>query len=124
MKGKAPEDSPTFESITLFESHGALILAERVRATPSGDWSETSSSYYRPDGTLAFVFAELRTFHGNVRVETRLYLDASGTVLRRLESVFDLEGGTPRKTTGFERQEPILIKTAQDLKSELGFKTP
>lgn len=58
--------------------------------SPSRDWAYNISAYYRADGSLAKVDADLRTFYGNVSAETIRYYDDSGKILKQTKTFRDI----------------------------------
>ncbi len=54
------------------------------------DWTYYITSYYRPDGTIAKVDAELRIFYGRVDAETVEYYDESGRLIKKSKQFRDL----------------------------------
>jgi len=47
---------------------GAVALVSYAFQSPSGDWAHYVSYYFREDGTLAKIHAQLNTFYGNMTV--------------------------------------------------------
>jgi len=86
----------------------------------SGDWALYPEYYFRPDGTLAFMYSELHTFYGNVCAEDRFYYDPAGRELRRSKRLYDLSSGEPLKSANFQHQDAPVYKTAKDFIDELG----
>lgn len=76
---------------------GAPLIAEFSLSSPSGDWAQYVTYYYRDDGGLAKVHSELRTFMGDLIVlRDRLY-DPQGKLLRETTRYLDLKTRKPRK---------------------------
>lgn len=65
--------------------------------SPSGDWTKYVNSYYRPDGTLAKVEIDYRTFHGDFIVEQERYFSPAGKLLRKKTAYKDLQSGKRKK---------------------------
>ncbi|HYY57937.1 MAG TPA: hypothetical protein VE842_11440 [Pyrinomonadaceae bacterium] len=79
------------------DAAGALVVADFTLSSPSGDWAQYVTYYYRDDGTLAKVHSELRTFMGDlVVIRDRLY-DPQGKMLREKTRYLDLNTRKPRK---------------------------
>lgn len=113
----APKDAEVMSEVTAFKSDGKIRSATLFETSPSGDWAQTFDYCYRPDGTLAFILAELRTFRGNVRVVDRLYYNPSGVEIHRVRKYFDLDTKKPitGKTPQFQDLEVRVLKTSGDL---------
>lgn len=76
---------------------GALLVATFSLTSPSGDWAQDTTYYYRSDGTLAKLHAELRTFMGDlVVIRDRLY-DPNGKLLQERTRYLDLQTRKPKK---------------------------
>jgi hypothetical protein len=67
--------------------------------SPSGDWTQYTFHYFRPDGTLAKVEAELRSFYGDWIVTRNYYFDASGRRIKKTARYLDLNTKKPKKPT-------------------------
>jgi hypothetical protein len=76
---------------------GAPVIAEFSLSSPSGDWAQYVTYYYRDDGTLAKLHSELRTFMGDlIVIRDRLY-DSKGKLLQERTRYLDLKTGKPKK---------------------------
>jgi hypothetical protein len=65
--------------------------------SPSGDWVKYVYSYFRPDGSLARVESDYRTFNGDFKVLRRIYFDAGGKEIGRSARFLDLRSGKPKR---------------------------
>ncbi|MBA3768351.1 MAG: hypothetical protein H0W99_15510 [Acidobacteria bacterium] len=76
---------------------GELLVADFSLSSPSGDWAQYNTYYYRSDGTLAKLHSELRTFMGDlVVIRDRLY-DPNGKLLQEKTRYLDLQTRKPKK---------------------------
>lgn len=91
-------------------STGELVVAEFSLSSPSGDWAQFNTYYYRSDGTLAKLHSELRTFMGDVVViRDRLY-DSKGKLLQEKTRYLDLQTRKPKKVKEGDFQDmPIEL---------------
>jgi hypothetical protein len=91
-------------------STGALVVADFSLSSPSGDWAQFNTYYYRSDGTLAKLHSELRTFMGDVVViRDRLY-DPKGKLLQEKTRYLDLQTRKPKKVKEGDFQDmPIEL---------------
>ncbi len=80
-RGKAGDDDPG-DDAAVYRVDGKISVVKMAISSESGDWALAVEYYFRTDGSLAFVFSELRTLYGNVREERRLYFSPAGTRLR------------------------------------------
>jgi hypothetical protein len=91
-------------------STGELVVADFSLSSPSGDWAQFNTYYYRSDGTLAKLHSELRTFMGNIVViRDRLY-DSKGKLLQEKTRYLDLQTRKPKKVKEGDFQDiPIEL---------------
>src|SRR5882724_672928 len=71
------------ENAYVWAMQGDIIGANFMFQSESGDWAHYVMYYYREDGSLAKITAELRTFYGRVTVVRELLYDPTG---RRIAS--------------------------------------
>lgn len=117
-----PAGKAVYSEMKTYSSGGKVRSAVRNDTSPSGDWSKTHAYCFRTDGSLAFIHAVLRTFHGNARVEDRFYFAPGGRQFRKLRSVFDLKTGrmvNPGKAA-FMDQEAKIYPDASTLLHAIG----
>lgn len=65
--------------------------------SPSGDWAQYVTHYFRSDGTAAKVVSEMRTFYGDYIVIREMYFDSRGRSLKRSTKYLDLTTKKPKK---------------------------
>jgi hypothetical protein len=78
-------------------STGEPVVVNIDLTSPSGDWAQYNNYYYRSDGTLARLRAELRTFMGDVVVIRDRFYDSKGKLLQEKTSYLDLQTRKPKK---------------------------
>lgn len=94
---KAWQNGDTYTSANIWTKPTGEMIAVFTFSSPSGDWAQYMTNYYRADGTLAKSSAELRTFMGNIiRIHDRLY-DTSGKLLREQTRYLDLKTRRPKR---------------------------
>lgn len=76
---------------------GEVASTNFTMFSPSGDWAKYIYSYFRPDGSLARVETDFRTFNGDFRVIRRRYFDIAGRELRSSVKFLDLQTRQPKK---------------------------
>jgi hypothetical protein len=112
---KAWQDGTTYTSSNVwFNPTGELAVAMFTFSSPSGDWAQYMTNYYRKDGTLAKTSAELRTFMGNIiRIYDRLY-DSNGKLLKEQRRYLDLTTRRPKKgkVDFMDMEAPLYVKTS------------
>lgn len=113
---KAWQDGKTYTSSNVwFNQTGELVVAMFTFSSPSGDWVQYVTNYYRKDGTLAKSNAELRTFMGDIiRINDRLYND-KGKLLKEQTRYLDLTTRKPKKVKKDEfmdMEAPLYANTS------------
>jgi hypothetical protein len=97
-----------------FNQTGELAVALFTFSSPSGDWAQYMTNYYRKDGTLARTSAELRTFMGNIiRIYDRLYND-KGRLVKEQTRYLDLKTRRPKRVNKDEfmdMEAPLYAST-------------
>lgn len=100
-----------------FSQTGEPVVALFTFSSPSGDWAQYMTNYYRKDGTLAKSSAELRTFMGDIiRINDRLY-DDKGKLIKEQTRFLDLKARRPKRVNKdqFMDVEAPLYKSASAL---------
>jgi hypothetical protein len=92
---------------------GKVVGVNFTFQSPSRDWAHFVIYYYRPDGTLAKIDAQLNTFYGNITVIREKYYSGTGKLLKESTKFFDLKTQKKRKPSkNFEDEElPLYMKT-------------
>jgi hypothetical protein len=112
------QNNKTYTSSNVwFNQAGELVVALFTFSSPSGDWVQYMTNYYRKDGTLAKSNAELRTFMGDIiRIHDRLY-DENGKLLKEQTRFLDLQTHKPKrvKKDEFMDMEAPLYASASAL---------
>ncbi|HXM35473.1 MAG TPA: hypothetical protein VN920_09820 [Pyrinomonadaceae bacterium] len=106
------------ESAFVWLKQGKVVTARFSFTSASGDWYHFVTYYFRADGTLAKIHAQLNTFAaagGGLSVVRNKFYHAGGRSLRTSTRYLDLESQKPRKRGEF-MDEPIpLYKTVREL---------
>jgi len=114
---KAWRDGKTYTSSNVWlNPTGSPVVALFTYSSPSGDWAQYVTNYYRSDGTLAKSSSELRTFMGElIVIRERLY-DARGKLIREQTRYLDLKTRKPRRVREgdfMDREAPLYAKTGE-----------
>ncbi|HVG32030.1 MAG TPA: hypothetical protein VM911_03090 [Pyrinomonadaceae bacterium] len=78
-------------------STGEPVVVNIDLTSPSGDWAQFNSYYYRSDGTLAKLRAEMRTFLGDVIIIRDRFYDSKSKLLQEKTRYLDLQTRKPKK---------------------------
>ncbi len=111
---KAWETGGTYTSANVWSKPTGEMIAVFTFSSPSGDWVQYMTNYYRADGTLAKSSAELRTFMGDIiRIQDRLY-DANGKLIKEQKRYLDLKTKRPKrgKPDFMEIEAPLYTKAS------------
>ncbi|HEV7698944.1 MAG TPA: hypothetical protein VGO43_01810 [Pyrinomonadaceae bacterium] len=93
------EKSETYSIAYNWKLNGKLATSHFTDFSASGDWTEYTFHYFRPDGTIAKVEAELRTFYGDWIVIRHYYFDPAGKQIKKTSKYLDLTTNKPKKPT-------------------------
>jgi len=104
------------QTAAVWTKNGKLVVTKMSLTSPSGDWVHFINYYYREDGTLAKIQAQLNTFYGDVSVVREQYFQANGKVIRSTTRYLALGTKKPvRKPKDFFDQEVTVYKTVSEL---------
>jgi hypothetical protein len=94
---KFRKDSETYTIAYNWRSGGKIVASNFTLFSPSGDWVKYLYHYFRPDGTLARVESDYRTFNGDFMVVRRLYFDRYGKQIKQTTKFLDLKTKKSKK---------------------------
>jgi hypothetical protein len=97
---------------------GKVVAARFSFTSSSGDWYHYVDYYFRADGTLAKIHAQLNTFaapDGGISVVRDKFYSSSGKLLHTATRFLDLQSQKPRKRGEFMDQPIPVYKTAREL---------
>jgi hypothetical protein len=96
---KHRETSETYSIAYNWKKDGRVVASNFTDFSPSGDWTQYTFHYFRPDGTIVKVEAELRTFNGDWIVERNYWFNKSGKQIKKTSTYRDLDTKKPKKPT-------------------------
>jgi hypothetical protein len=112
---KAWQDGKTYKSSNVwFSQSGDLTVTLFTLSSPSGDWVQYVTNYYRADGSLAKLNSELRTFMGGLIVIRNRFYDTGGKQLKETTRYLDLQTRRPKRVKSDEFQDmeiPVYART-------------
>jgi hypothetical protein len=94
---KFRKKSETYSIAYNWKLKGKLAAAHFTDFSQSGDWTQYTYHYFRPDGSVAKVETELRTFYGDWIVVRNYYFDKKGNRIKRTAKYLDLTTRKPKK---------------------------
>jgi hypothetical protein len=86
-------DHDAYGLALIWKQNGKVTAANFTYTSPSGDWNDYVHHYFRPDGSLALVTSEFRTFANACVAKQRFYFDRKGRRTKKTVSYSDLETG-------------------------------
>ncbi|MBK6749040.1 MAG: hypothetical protein IPG67_03270 [Acidobacteria bacterium] len=96
---KFREKSETYSIAYCWKQGGKFVGVNFTDFSPSADWANYTFHYFRPDGTLAKVESEMRTFMGDYIVQTNFYFNRSGRRIGKTRKYLDLTTKKPKEPT-------------------------
>ena len=104
------------ESAFVWTRAEKIIAAAFTFTSQSGDWAHMVTYYFREDGTLAKIEAQLNTFYGDVSVVRNQYFNNAGVRISSSERILDLKTQKPVKKPADYFDQPVTVfKKASEL---------
>ena len=106
------------DSVYVWLKDGQVVAAQFSLTSSSGDWYHYVNYYFRADGTLAKIHAQLETFSsagGGIIVLRDNFYTSSGKLLRTATRYLDLKSQQPRTGEEFMDQPIPVYQTVGDL---------
>ena len=94
---KFREGTETYSIANNWRSNGKIVATVFTFFSPSGDWAQYATHYFRPDGSAAKVASEMRTFNGDYIILHEMYFTPRGKLLKRTVRYLDLTTKKPKK---------------------------
>lgn len=112
----AGEEIESYTVAYVWLKEGKVIGVNFTYSSPSGDWAHYAEHVFRPDGSIAEIRKELRTFMGDVIVIRTTVFDPSGKELKVSKEFLDLNTQKPvPPTENFQDVDIPVYKKAGDL---------
>lgn len=92
-----------------------VVAANLTFTSPSGDWAHLIMYYFRSDGSLAKIEAQLNTFYGDVSIVRDQYYNSRGVRISSTQKFLDLKTQKPKKKPGdyFDQPVPVYRKVSE-----------
>jgi hypothetical protein len=106
------------ESAYVWLKDRKVVVAEFSFTSSSGDWYHYVNYYYRADGTLAKIHAQLNTFaasDGGMSIVREKFYSSKGKLLHTSTRYLDLQSQKPRKRGDFMDQPIPVFQGVHDL---------
>lgn len=104
------------ENAYVWLREGKVVEAKFTFQSPSRDWVHYVTYYFRENGSLAKMEAQLNTFYGNMSVIRERWYNAEGKLLRSASRYLDIRGGKRKKPDKDFIDEPIpFYRRAENL---------
>ena len=97
------------ESAYVWTRTEKLIAAAFTFTSQSGDWAHLVTYYFREDGTLAKIEAQLNTFYGDVSVVRNQYFNNAGVRISSSERILGLKTQKPVKKPADYFDQPVTV---------------
>lgn len=112
----AGEEAESYTVAYVWLREGKIIGVNFTYSSPSGDWAHYAEHVFRPDGSVAEIRKELRTFMGDVIVIRTTVFDPLGKELKVSKEFLDLNTQKPvPPTENFQDVDVPVYKKAADL---------
>lgn len=96
------------QSAFVWTRKSEVVAAKFTFTSPSGDWNHFINYYFREDGSLAKIEAQLNTFYGNISVIRHRYYNPDGRLIKSTRRILDLDTHRPKKAADFT-DNPIPV---------------
>ncbi len=115
-RDKLNDENNLSETALVWSKSRKVMGANFTFQSGSGDWVEYVMYYFRNDGSLAKIQAQLNTFHGNISVGRDKYYSRSGRLLTTKTRYLDLKSQKPvRRRPDFMDEEIPIYQSVRRL---------
>ena len=113
-EAEAEKASNLNQSADVWTRGGKVIAANLTFTSPSGDWAHLIMYYFREDGSLAKIEAQLNTFYGDVSIVRDQYFNNRGVRISSTRKFLDLKTQKPKKPgEHFDHPVPVYSKVSE-----------
>lgn len=96
---KFRESTEVYEIAYVWRRNAKIVAVSFTFSSGSGDWAHYVFHYFRADGTIAYVDADLRTFYGNMSVLRTFYYRPTGKPITKRTEYRDIQTNRPKVPT-------------------------
>jgi hypothetical protein len=97
------------ENAYVWLRRGKVVIVRFTFQSPSRDWAHFITYYFREDGSLAKIEAQLNTFFGDMSVNRESWYSPEGNVLRSTLRYLDLKTKKRKKPGTDFQDEPVPL---------------
>lgn len=110
------EKQETYSVAYVWKKDDKTVLVRFTLFSPSGDWAQYDTHYFRADGSIAKSESELRTFYGEFVLKRTKWYNAAGRQIASTRAYFDLQSNKPisKPKEGYE-SEVVWYKKVGEL---------
>ena len=102
------------ENASVWFSQGRIVGANFTLRRESRDWIQSAMYYYREDGTLARINAELKMFHGEMTFIREQFYDRKGVLIAGSTKSCSLKTGRAKKPDNDFIPNPLPVYETTD----------
>lgn len=110
------EKQETYSVAYIWKKDGKMVLVRFTLFSPSGDWAQYDTHYFRADGSIAKSESELRTFYGDFVLKRTKWYNVAGRQIASTRAYFDIQTNKPisKPKEGYE-SEVVWYKKLREL---------
>lgn len=82
-----------------WRKNGRIVQSNFTYFSPSGDWAQYVFHCFRPDGSIAKVESDYRTFNEDVIVLQSIFFDTKGRIINKTVQFKDLQSKKTKKVS-------------------------
>lgn len=110
------EKQETYSVAYIWKKDEKIVLVRFTLFSPSGDWAQYDTHYFRADGSISKSESELRTFYGDFVLKRTKWYNAAGRQITSTRAYFDIQTNKPisKPKEGYE-SEVVWYKKVGEL---------
>jgi len=108
LREKADKGDNLNENAYVWLKNNKVVGTTFTNQSPSRDWAQYVTYYYRENGTLAKAESTHNTFYGNVTIRRFYYFNSKGKMLKQSVKYYDLNTQKPINPKDRELESEII----------------
>jgi len=110
------DERDSYETAFIWKKDEKVVRVNMTYSSPSGDWAQYVFYTFYPDGSVAKIDRELRTFMGDIIVNRVVYYDTKGKLVKKSKSFRDLETKKAvKEPESFQDMDVVLFKNVKSM---------